>query len=220
MKHDYLPRKETEFCSWLVPFFSYLNDNLQRFGIDISLIATITALRSDFEQKYETAIMPSTRTKGSVQAKNDALDALKAALRVFIREYLTYNHLVTDKDRDNLGIPIHRTGRRTISAPATYPVCTIDTSLIRFLIIHFRDVESSGKGKPFGVYGAEIRWGFSDAPVVDVAALPHSAFDTRTPFKLGFRGDERGHTVWFSLRWLSRRGKGGPWSQIYSAIIP
>ncbi|MDR2064240.1 MAG: hypothetical protein LBP85_00815, partial [Prevotellaceae bacterium] len=31
------------------------------------------------------------------------------ALRQAVKEYLTNNHLVSDEDRDGLGIPIHKT---------------------------------------------------------------------------------------------------------------
>jgi hypothetical protein len=30
----------------------------------------------------------------------------------------------------------------------------------------------------------------------------------------------RGKTVWFRLRWENNRGQKGPWSELYSAIIP
>jgi hypothetical protein len=76
------------------------------------------------------------------------------------------------------------------------------------------------KAKPAGQHGAEIRWAISDTPVVDVAALARSSFDTRTPFTLEFQGHERGQTVYFCLCWENTRGEKGPWSEIQSAIIP
>ncbi|MDR1273488.1 MAG: hypothetical protein LBK12_02965, partial [Odoribacteraceae bacterium] len=66
----------------------------------------------------------------------------------------------------------------------------------------------------------EIRWAISETPVVNVDDLTHSAFDTRTPFNLEFRGEERGKAVYFCLRWENTRGEKGPWSEIQSAIIP
>jgi hypothetical protein len=218
---NFLPDKEAEFYAWVVVFFNYLITNLSRFGISSSVLSPLTALRDDFFTKYATAQAPSTRTKAAVKAKNNALDALKDALRPFIREYLTYNHLVTDADRDNLGLPIHKTSHTPAPIPDSYPAYMVDSSMIRFLGIHFRDAKSEeGHAKPFGVHGAEIKWGISDTPVVDPEELPHSAFDTRTPFRLEFSGEERGRTVWFCLRWENTRGEKGPWSEIVSAIVP
>jgi hypothetical protein len=220
MSHDFLPRKEAVFYAWVVVFFGYLIVNLQRFGIAESVISPLVSLRNDFQTKYAVAQATVSRTKASVLAKNNAMDALKTALRAFIREYITYNHLVTDEDRDNLGVPIHKTSHTPRPVPVTYPVFTVDSSTIRVLVIHFRDAGSEGRAKPFGVHGVEIRWGFSDTQVINPDDLLHSAFDTRSPFRLEFNGDERGRTVWFCLRWENTRGEKGPWSEIVSAIVP
>jgi hypothetical protein len=203
-----------------VTFFSYLIVNLQRFGIAESVIAPLVSLREDFETKYATAIAPATRTKASVLAKNNAIKALKKAIRAFLKEYITFNHLVTDEDRKNLGLHIRKDSRTSVSVPVTYPLFTVDSSTIRVLLILFRDAAGEGRAKPDGVRGAEIKWGFSDTPIVNPDELPFSAFDTRSPFRLEFRGEDRGKTVWFCLRWENTRGEKGPWSEIVSAIVP
>jgi hypothetical protein len=59
-----------------------------------------------------------------------------------------------------------------------------------------------------------------DTPPTGVAALVNSSFDTRTPFTLEFDDAERGHTVYFCLRWENTRGEKGPWGEIVSAIVP
>jgi hypothetical protein len=220
MVRDYLPTKEAKFYVWVATFFGYLIANLQRFGIAESVIAPLVSLRDDFEAKYTVALSPSTRTKANVLAKINAIKALKTALRTFVKEYLTWNHLVTDEDRDNLGLPVYKKTRTLLPVPTSYPSFKIDSSMIRVLGIYFRDAESEGRAKPFGVHGAEIKWGISDVAVVNPDDLLHSAIDTRSPFKLEFRGDERGKTVWFCLRWENMKGDKGPWSEIVSAIIP
>jgi hypothetical protein len=217
---DFLPRKEAEFYRWVVVFFTYLVANLTRFGLSSTIISPLQSLRDDFMTKYTAATTPSTRTKATVLAKNNAMKVLKEALRAFIREYLTFNHLVTDVDRDNLGLPIHKTDRTPIPVPTTYPWFTVDSSIIRVLVIYFRSAKGGILAKPFGVHGAEIKWGISDTPIINPEDLPHSSFDTRSPFRLEFSGEERGRTVWFCLRWENTKGEKGPWSEIVSAIIP
>ena len=116
---DYMPRQEAIFCTWLAMFFIYVSENLLRFGIAGDVFMPLTALRVEFEEKYVIATAPSTRTKAAVLAKNEALDALKTALRAFVREYLTYNHLVTDSDRENMGLPV-RKATRANQLPGVY----------------------------------------------------------------------------------------------------
>jgi hypothetical protein len=220
MAYDYFPRKEAEFYGWVSVFFTYMAANIARFGISSSLLFPLISLRDDFFAKFTVAITVSTRTKSTVLDKNIALNVLKDALRVFIREYLTYNHLVTNSDRENLGLPVRKTVRTPVSVPTIYPSCTVDTSIIRVLVVNFFDSVTKKRAKPPGVHGAEIKYKISDTPIVNPDDMVHSAFDTRSPFRLVFRGEDRGKTVWLCLRWQNTRGGKGPWAEVVSAVIP
>jgi hypothetical protein len=70
------------------------------------------------------------------------------------------------------------------------------------------------------VHGAEIGWGVLDEPPVNWSQLVHSSFDTASPFRLSFEGDQRGRRLYFALRWENTRGAKGPWSEIMDAVIP
>jgi hypothetical protein len=156
-----------------------------------------------------------------VQAKNDSRKTLEKSLRQAVKEYLANNHLVTDEDRDNLGLPIHKTTRTPAPVATTYPDFDVDSSVIRRLTVHFYDQGSKkSKAKPAGQHGAEIKWAILDAPPASLNDLIHSAFDTHTPFTLEFDENQRGQTVYFCLCWENTRGEKGPWSEIVSAIIP
>ena len=218
---DYLPKKDQAFLVWALNFTTVLVSMLVRLGFPESVFQELMALRNTFSEKLTTAEAPATRTKAAVQAKNNARKAFEKRLRQVIKEYLTYNHALTDEDRDNLGLPIYKTTRTKAPVATTYPDFVIDSGTIRRLIIHFFDQGSvKSKAKPAGQHGSEIRWAILDTPPVDVADLIHSSFDTRTPFTLEFEGHERGKTVYFCLCWENTRGEKGPWSEIQSAIIP
>jgi hypothetical protein len=218
---DFLPRKDRDFLSWTTSFLKYLFSILMHILFPNDVYQELVTLRDDFAQKLETAEEPATRTKLTVQAKKTARKTLEKRLRQVVKEYLTFNHEVTDEDRDGLGLPIYKETRTPTPVAITYPDFDIDSSTIRRLTIHFYDQgQKKSKAKPAGQHGAEIRWVISDTPVVDVKDLTHSAFDTRTPFTLEFEGHERGKTVYFCLCWENTRGEKGPWSEIQSAIIP
>jgi hypothetical protein len=218
---DYLPTKDRELLEWVINFLLNLLASLTRFGFPQDLYQLLSDKRDVFASKLSVADNPMTRTKGAVIEKNDARKDLTQALRQAIRQYLTYNTAVTDKDRGDLGLPIHKTTRTPAPVAATYPDFDIDSGTIRRLSIHFYDQGSKkSKAKPAGQHGAEIRRMKSDTPIVDVKDLIYSAFDTHTPFTLEFEGHERGKTVYFCLCWENTRGEKGPWSEIQSAIIP
>jgi hypothetical protein len=220
---NFLPRNDNAFLNWVVNFLAILASILPRIEFPAEVHAALTALLNTFRTKLGIAEAPATRTKAAIQEKNDAREALEKGIRQSANEYLTFNHRVTDGDRNNLGLPIRKKTRTPAPVATTYPAGRADTSMLRRITIHFADQsdgEETAKAKPAGQHGAEIRWAISDTPIVDVEDLTHSSFDTRTPFTLEFKGHERGKTIYFCLCWENTRGEKGPWIPIESAIIP
>jgi hypothetical protein len=109
-----------------------------------------------------------------------------------------------------------------VPEPVTWPVVILlDSGTIMRLGLHYKDSDSlKSQAKPSGVHGAEIRWAILEAPPTTTDDLIHSEFSTRTPHTFIFEENQRGRTVWFRLRWENTRGEKGPWSELYSAIIP
>jgi hypothetical protein len=132
-----------------------------------------------------------------------------------------YNHLVTDADRDNLGIPIHKTTHTPAPVATTVPDHYTDTATPRRLLFHYYDQgKKKSKGRPDGQQGIEMIWAILSAPPTKIEELIHSVFDTRTPLMLEFDEDQRGKVVYFCMRWENTRGEKGPWSEIDSVYIP
>jgi hypothetical protein len=218
---DYLPRKDADFLQWTVNFLAVLVKILERIGFPKAVYQQLVALKNTFDDKFRIAEAPETRTKSAVRDKNEARQSLGKSLRQSIKEYLTNNHLLTDADRDNLGLPVYKTTHTPAPVADTAPDVEVDTSILARLIIHFFAAGGKHKkAKPAGQHGAEIGWMISDTPPARWDDLTHSAIDTSSPFTLSFEHDQRGKTVYFALRWENTRGEKGPWSDIMSAIIP
>ena len=216
----FIPRSDAEFDLWVKVFIACLVTNGARLNLPAEVITELQALLAIWEAKFAVAENPATATKAATREKNEAREALETKVRAVNREYLMYNHLLTDADRENMGLPIHKTTHTPVPAPTTIPEFTVDTSVIRNLKINFRDAGSSSKAKPDGVHGAEIRWNIQDAMPASIDELGHSSFDTHTPFTLAFDENQRGKSVYFCLRWENAKGDKGPWSEIVKAIIP
>jgi hypothetical protein len=133
---------------------------------------------------------------------------------------LRFSAIVTDDDLKAMGIYIDPKHPSRNPAPDTKVEFEIDSSMIRRLIVRYRDAGSDSYAKPHGVHGVEIRWAILSTPPVKVDDLINSSFDTHTPFTLEFDEDQRGQTVYFCLRWEGTAGLKGPWSEIVHAIIP
>jgi hypothetical protein len=217
----FIPRKDNEFLVWTKNFLHYLSATYTHFNFPKEDYDQLAEQNEDFAEKLETAEAPETRTKAAVKAKDEARKILEKNLQQKIKEYLTYNHLVTDEDRDNMGLPIHKTTRTPSPVATTYPDFDVDSGTIRRLTVHYYDQgQKKSKAKPDGQHGAEICWAILDSPPLNISDLVNSFFDTRTPLTLEFEESQRGKRVYFCLRWENTRGEKGPWSEIVSAIIP
>jgi hypothetical protein len=218
---DFIPTKDKDFLQWVINCLAALFKIIDRIGFPEAVYQALAALRNTFVEKFNAAEAPETRTKITITSKTKARKALEKALRQAIGEYINRNHLVTDEDREAMGLPLHKTGRTPSPVATTYPDYDIDSSTIRQLTVNFYDQgQKTSKAKPAGQHGAEIKWGIRDTPPASINDLTNSAFDTRTPFTLEFDETQRGSTVYFCLRWENTRGVKGPWSEIVSAIIP
>ena len=219
MSSNFVPAADSSFDEWQKPLVVNLKANAVQWGIPARSITDIEAEQAEFETRYAAAENPATRTKAAVTTKTDARKKFESTLRTAIKAYITYNPAVTDEDRINMGLPVHKTTRTAVGVPTTYPECTVETAL-RQIIIHFRDAGKDRKAKPAGVSGALIRWDILDAPPTKSVELLNSALDTASPYTLRFTENQRGSRVYFALAWQNTKGELGPWSEIGMAIVP
>jgi hypothetical protein len=180
----------------------------------------LAAQRNDFEQKLVTAEEPSTRTKTSVQVKNDAHKALEKNIRQAVKEYLANNHNVTNGDRDDMGLPIHDPKPTPPPIPTDMPVGEVNTSTHQQHIIHVKAGSLTGKAKPPKVHGYEVWHKVGGDPPASDAEWMYVNFSSRSPLIVGYPQTEVGKTVYYRFRWVNTRNQPGPWSESpVSAVI-
>jgi hypothetical protein len=220
---DYLPKSDRPFLAWVVNFLKYLFPSLTRIGFPNDKYQELAAQRNDFAEKLEVADEPATRTKTTIELKNEAHKALKTNIRQAVQEYLAHNHNVTNADRDNMGLPIYKTGRTPSLVPSDPPQCSAKPLLGNRVEVTFHALDENTKrsvAKPAGVHGVEIAWAVLAEAPKDYEELIHSEFDTCSPYVFQFKLSDAGKILYFALRWENTRGKKGPWTTIQSIVIP
>jgi hypothetical protein len=218
---DYLPARDIEFQSWSTSFLHCLSTMLERINFPPVEYELLVSLNNDFSQKLEVTEESSTRTKVTIQRKNEARKLLEKTLRQDIKEYLTFSRLVTNADREALGLPIYKKTHTPAPVATTAPSFDVDTSVAGRVGIKFYTMEGEKKqGKPAGQHCVEIQWIISHETPTRWDELLHSVIDTRSPYTFMFENDQRGKTLYFALRWQNTRGEKGPFTLIQNAIIP
>jgi hypothetical protein len=219
MSNDYVPQSDGAFLEWSKPLITYAASHTAAFKLDEGALTAVQTQLAAYEAAFEAAQNPN-RGKVDILAKNEARDALKTALRAFVKAYLTYNPAVSDIDKESMGLPLHDATRTPTPPPSTIPEIELDSSIIRQITVHFKNNGSGKRGKPQGVHGIELRWSLLDTAPSSVEALANSAFDTASPYTFSFDEADRGKALYICPRWENNKGNKGPWGEIVKALVP
>jgi hypothetical protein len=152
--------------------------------------------------------------------------AYEAELRRFVKSFLAYNPAVSDIDREELELPVHKTTRSPIPPPTALVEFEIRQAAGSHLEVHYFPIEPNSESKerheakPYGVRGVELGWAILPEPPKSYADLVHSVFDTHSPYIFQFDLPDAGKTIYICARWENTTGQKGSWNGIKSAIIP
>jgi hypothetical protein len=216
---NYIPRRDADFHDWQNTLMHNIADNYVQWNIPAVQWTALTALQTKFNDTYSLSVDKVTRTSVTVYAKTNARERFEAALRIFLKAYISYNPLVPYTAKLAMALPVHSKKSNPVPIPSTIPLALAETSSPGVVRIHFRNSVNRRKVKPFGVHGTEIKWAILDSPPINWTELVNSVFETHTPCALSFEGAQRGKHIYFALRWENTRGEKGPCSDIMSAII-
>ena len=216
---DFLPTKDAELLAWSANFSELISGDPTLYGLTAGQATAYAALHAAFAAALETAVEPSTRTRGAVAAKNDARTPLKAMARELAR---IANALpaITNQQRIDLGLNPRDNEPSPINPPTESPVLEVVSAVGRTMKIKLRAVNSDRRGKPEGVDGATVFSFVGEEPPTDIAQWKFEGSTTRTIFALEFPATvPAGAQVWLTAFWFNPRSHSGPACQPVSAFV-
>ncbi|MDR3267881.1 MAG: hypothetical protein LBT83_02290 [Tannerella sp.] len=216
--YDYIPRKDAELVAWSANFVIQIAGNFMKWDIPEQEVINLQGVTNNFAAFHAQADSPA-KNSIIVMEKNATRKVLVGLIRGLVNFRLK-NPVITDAQRIAMGIPVHDTTRSSIPAPVSRPEIDINVFDVRRLKVHFHDMGSASRAKPYGVSGAVIVYAVLKAPPASPADLTCSILATRTPYTLAFTEQERGQTVYVAICWQNKKGEKGPYSEIESAIVP
>lgn len=215
---DYIPDSDADFSTWLNNFIKYANLHLAELGLVTADVTPLQAAATAFDTAVENNVEAQAAARGTRETKDSSRDTVEREARSLAQRLQT-NPNVQNSDRQSLGFNVRSTSRTATAAPTTRPVATIDTSQRLQHTISFTDETTPGsRKKPEGVMGCEVYVKLGTAPT-DPSELTYLATDTATPYTAVYDGADASKPAFYMLRWISRRGERGPWSQTVSATI-
>ena len=197
------------------------------WGVDTPRLTAIAPARTLYELHFKVTANSKTQSPAATALRNAAFEKYLELIKDLYDHCLINNDAIGADDR--LALNIHSpSGGATAKVKAdseiiTTPVVTVVSEELAVLHFVFSDSASlATHSKPARVAFMEIF-----AKIAIPTASPAVPSDcplrfniTRNHQAITFEPEERGKTFFGFARWVSLTGKVGPWSGMFSGIIP
>ena len=207
---DYVPKNDKTFLTWIRNIVTYANLNYTRWKVS-KPSDEFMALIDDFEAKLLKMDDPN---HGSVDTreKKDARQTLEKEARGFVQGYIAKNPMVTNADKESMGLPIYDTTPTSVNVPVGQAVANVEYlggQVLQLFISHVSGTPSDEKAN----YGCKIYYDVfadSDPQPVSGENLTRHMFTRRKKEVIRFAPSDVKKTAYFCIRYENSKGKPGP----------
>jgi hypothetical protein len=214
----YIPKGIREFRDWAKNFDTVLASILEQLGIPAAAYKTLEDVKKIWEAADAAAENVVTATKAALHERTRMMEVYTKAIRVFVAEYVSHNHLLTPQQREELGLsPIKPSSPQP--PPTKRPNVKITTEAPGQVNVHCSG-EDTQWGMEEGVHGYEWGYVISDTKPETYEELTESEFSTRAHHSKVFGPKQRAKKLYSAFRWENEKGEKGPWTDFYETIIP
>ena len=199
-------------------FGTKLEDNPAGLNLTSADATALASLNDGFEASLNEWDDAQIRESSKNQAKNDWRRQVLDKLRNY-RNAAYADPSITDEGLTGYGLPPRDKVKTASPAPTTAPLGQIDYAKLKHTI-HFRDSATPDrKAKPKGMQGCEI-WRFvGTAAPASESDFDYLATDSDSPYVAFYEMTDSGKKVYYLLRWLSKSGERGEWSETIEATV-
>lgn len=209
-RSSYMPAKQAAQVLWSQNFHTVTSGKTNQYGLTADQVAAFATVNTTLQAAWAAVMEPSTRTKPTVAAKDDALRAMKAVARNLV-SVVQGTPSVTNQLKLDAGLTVRSDKPTPTPIPAAAPKVNVIGVFGRTLMIELRNVAGDKRAKPEGVKDAMLFYAVGPIPPVDVSEWTFIANPTRTNLEIVLPGDiAPGATVWLTAYWQNSKSDGGP----------
>jgi hypothetical protein len=227
MSSGWIPDREQDLVDLLAIWDETLNDSAKvtAYGWTSTECAKVKSKIGEFTAARAEYLADKSPTKRL--AKDNAKEAIKAAMRYFADRFIRFNDKMTEEEKLAMGIHPKDTTHTPKPDPTDlveFELSTIPSDHRIIAKYHIAGHQSRGKGT---YHAAEICYQvrpLTEAPPPNTEGDGwHSQADTASPWEKSFP-DDKGKCLYIAMRWENAATQGdrgkGPWSAIESIVVP
>ncbi len=188
------------------------------FNLTAADAAAVTGSADSFEGTLDQKDSLENQLDGVLELRDEQRKAILGELRRQ-RNVLYADTSLSDAQLASAGLPPRDTVKTDSPAPSTAPIGWVDYGKLKHTI-HFRDSATPDKkAKPHGMQGCQIWYFIGESAPANEKDWDYLATDSNSPYIVFYDAAEAGKKVFYQLRWISKSGETGEWSETIEATI-
>lgn len=221
MAIDFIPRRDTAFDPMTTAFADWTAANGAGHGVSPALLTKLAADHAEWAGAWSDFLEAQRAFNAALQAKDTARKKLTATVRA-AAAVLQSAPSMTNAERSEARLTVPKQGHTRSTTPDTAPMLLKVDSGTRGLLRYFiaDSTTPNRRAKPDNVRCMEIRQQIGGTAPVNPEEMDYLALASRTPYLVHFEPEDVGKPVYFAFRWIGKNNVPGPWSMIYSKLIP
>lgn len=206
--------RDADLVTWAANFGQRISSSPGAFGVDAAQASAFQVLSSAYASAYALATSPSTNSKASVIAKNQArwqlLNASGGAKQLVAIVQACPG--VTNAMRGELGLRLLDVEPVPVGSPRLGPALSIVATAGRVIKIRLRDTSSPDRhGKPRNAQGATVLYHVGDEPPASPSKWMFGRNTGKPVCDLMIPADvPAGSRVWVTAFWFNARKDASP----------
>jgi len=220
MSKSFVPDTDAGLLAFASNFNAQITAIGGSIGLSPAMISQYGTLFTAYQTALAAAVEPSTRGGATILAKNLAKKPLVEDTRVLAR-IIQSNPSVTDEQRYDLGLPIHKDGPSPIPSPTSSPEIHVISTLGRTITVRLHSADAVKRGRPLNTTGATVMTYVGAAPSNNPQDWKFMGNFNKTVCELTFDAAvPNGATVWISAFWVGTKMASGPASAPIPVNLP
>lgn len=212
------PRGDTALQQWCGPFSTHITATPTIFGLVAADATAFASLLTAFTSALATSSNPTTRTRDTIELKNQAKIGLRQKALELMRK-INATPTVTDAQRFVLGMNPRDAEPTPIPAPSSRPLIRVRPDGTVDVVDEFTE---DRRGKPVGVRGVIMRYSIQAAGTTPPATPEDARYhilSSRSRLALPLPPDSDTKKLYILGQWYNERGELGPVSLLASTTI-
>ena len=189
------------------------------YGMTATEVSNIVAFRTNWTPLYAASTAKLTKSMTTTTNRDENQLLYEPALTIVFDDFLVNNNAISAADKLAMGIHEMTVPGAPIPPPTQAPSVTITHGASLQLVINMRNAATSRIGKPKGVGFMEMWYKVGDPAPMGLPDANQKINISKSGTAITYLLSQKGLTVYFFARWVTRKGGYGPWGAFFSGVI-